>query len=144
MDTFEIKALESTLEIQQCLDVALVLRPHLNKDTWLTTINEMRKNEKYALKGIYDKDQIVAFIGYRKMTTLHSGCIIYIDDLCTVESHRGKGLGGKLLACVKTIAESEHLDAVVLDTGFDNNTAQKLYFAKGFELSAVHLHAYLK
>lgn len=144
MDTFEIKAIESALEIQQCLDVALVLRPHLNKATWLTTIDEMRKTEKYALKGIYDQGQIIAFIGYRKMTTLHSGRMIYIDDLCTAEGYRGKGLGGKLLAHVRAIAVSEHRDAVVLDTGFDNHTAQKLYFAHGFELSAVHLHAYLK
>ncbi|ALU26577.1 GNAT family N-acetyltransferase [Myroides odoratimimus] len=143
-NTFEIKAIETASEIQKCLAVALILRPHLNKDTWLITINEMLKNEKYALKGIYDKENIVAFIGYRKMTTLHSGSIIYIDDLCTVESYRGKGFGGKLLAHIRSIAESESMDAVVLDTGFDNHTAQQLYFKNHFELSAVHLHTYLK
>lgn len=143
-DTFEMKAIETATEIQKCLDVALILRPHLNKDTWLATVNEMLKNEKYELRGFYDKEKIVAFIGYRKMTTLHSGYIIYIDDLCTIENYRGKGFGGKLIAYVRSIAESEHMDAVVLDTGFDNHTAQKLYFKNHFELSAVHLHTYLK
>jgi ribosomal protein S18 acetylase RimI-like enzyme len=94
--------------------------------------------------GIFNKEKIIAFIGYRIMTTLHSGNIIYIDDLCTLENYRGRGIGSKLLSHVRTVAESKNVDAIVLDTGFDNHTAQKLYFKNGFELSAVHLHAYLK
>jgi ribosomal protein S18 acetylase RimI-like enzyme len=143
-NTFEVKSIESDLEIEQCLDVALVLRPHLKKESWGRTIREMVANEKYTLKGIYDKGNIVSFVGYRIMTTLHSGNMIYIDDLCTLESHRGKGFGSILLSHVRTVAELKKMDAVVLDTGFDNHTAQKLYFKNGFELSAVHLHTYLK
>lgn len=141
---FEIQSIESDLEIEKCFDIALVLRPHLKKEIWVSTIREMVANEKYNLKGIYDKENIISFVGYRIMTTLHSGNIIYIDDLCTLESYRGRGFGGKLLSHVRAIAEFKKLDAVVLDTGFDNHTAQKLYFENGFELSAVHLHAYLK
>lgn len=143
-NTFEIKSIESDLEIEQCLDVALVLRPHLKKEIWISTIREMVANEKYTLKGIYDKGNIVSFVGYRIMTTLHSGNMIYIDDLCTLENYRGRGLGSKLLSHVRAVAELKMMDAVVLDTGFDNHTAQNLYFKKGFVLSAVHLHAYLK
>lgn len=143
-DIFEIKSIESDLEIEKCLNVALVLRPHLKKEIWVSTIHEMVANEKYTLKGIYDKGNIISFVGYRIMTTLHSGNIIYIDDLCTLDGYRGRGLGSKLLSHVRSVAEFKKLDAVVLDTGFENHTAQKLYFKNGFELSAVHLHAYLK
>ncbi|MCP1997345.1 N-acetyltransferase [Flavobacterium sp. HSC-61S13] len=143
-NTFEIKSIESEVEIEKCFNVALVLRPHLKKEVWVSTIREMVANEKYTLRGIYDKGNIISFVGYRIMTTLHSGHIIYIDDLCTLDSYRGKGLGSKLLSYVRTIAASKKMDAVVLDTGFNNHTAQKLYFKNGFELSAVHLHAYLK
>jgi ribosomal protein S18 acetylase RimI-like enzyme len=143
-DTYEIKTITSNLEIQQCLEVAFVLRPHLNKSKWSDTIAEMVSNEKYTLMGIFNREKVIAFIGYRIMTTLHSGNIIYIDDLCTLQSYRGRGLGSKLLSHVRAVAESKNMDAVVLDTGFDNHTAQKLYFKHGFELSAVHLHAYLK
>lgn len=143
-DTYVIKTIQSNTEIQQCLEVALVLRPHLNRSRWSDIIAEMVSNEKYTLVGIFNKEKIIAFIGYRIMTTLHSGNIIYIDDLCTLENYRGRGIGSKLLSHVRTVAESKNVDAIVLDTGFDNHTAQKLYFKNGFELSAVHLHAYLK
>ena len=73
------------------------------------------------------------------MTSLHSGNIIYIDDLCTLELYRGKGLASQLLQYVKAIAVSNNKDAVVLDTNFNNNTAQKLYLKNGFEFVAVHL-----
>lgn len=141
---FEIRIIESEGEIQKCLEVALVLRPHLDTTKWIDTIIEMRNFEKYNLVGIFNATRVVAFMGYRQMTTLHSGNIIYIDDLCTLDSYRGKGLGSQLLAYAKSIAIAINMDALVLDTGFENNTAQKLYLKNGFHLSAVHLHAYLK
>ncbi|SDI37671.1 GNAT family N-acetyltransferase [Chryseobacterium jejuense] len=143
-DTYEIKTITSDVEIQQCFEVALVLRPHLDRSKWSGTIAEMVSTEKYTLMGVFHEEKIVAFVGYRIMTTLHSGNIIYIDDLCTLQHYRGRGLGGKLLSHVRAVAEYKNMDAVVLDTGFDNHTAQKLYFNNGFEFSAVHLHAHLK
>lgn len=141
---FEIKSVESNQEIEKCFQVALVLRPHLKKQNWLSTIQEMINTEKYNIKAIYNKDQIVCFIGYRFMTTLHSGRMIYVDDLCTLEQFRAKGLAGKLLAYVKEIALSQDLDALTLDTEFTNHTAHKLYFKNGFRFSAAHLHCFLK
>lgn len=116
-----------------------MLRPHLKKANWSSMILEMMQNEKYSIAGIMDNDKFVAFAGYRAMTSLHSGNIIYIDDLCTLESHRGKGLASQLLDYVKSIAISSNKDAVVLDTDFNNNTAQKVYLKNGFKFVAVHL-----
>jgi ribosomal protein S18 acetylase RimI-like enzyme len=136
---YQIKKIETISEIEQCWDVAYVLRPHLNKNNWNATITEMMQNEKYSIAGIMDEDKVVAFAGYRVMTSLHSGNIIYIDDLCTLENYRGKGFATQLLNHVKEIAISLGKEAVVLDTGFTNNTAQKVYLKNGFELTAVHL-----
>jgi len=66
-----------------------------------------------------------------------------IDDLYTLESHRGKGLASKLLDHVKAIALSTNKDALVLDTDFKNHTAQKLYLKKEFQLAAMHLSRHL-
>ena len=106
-------------------------------------IAEMMLHEKYCIAGIIDNGKIVAFAGYRTMTSLHSGNIIYIDDLCTLESYRGKGLASQLLKHVETIARSSNKDAVVLDTDFNNTTAQKLYLKNGFQLAALHLSSAL-
>jgi ribosomal protein S18 acetylase RimI-like enzyme len=138
-NTYQVKIVETDDEIQQCREVAFLLRPHLDKNKWSSMISEMMKNEKYNIAGIVDEGQFVAFAGYRFMTSLHSGNIIYIDDLCTLESHRGKGLASELLRFVKAVAISENKDAVVLDTDFHNNTAQKVYLKHGFELAALHL-----
>jgi ribosomal protein S18 acetylase RimI-like enzyme len=138
-NAYQVKIVKTELEIQQCWEVAFLLRPHLKKENWSSMISEMMRNEKYTLAGILENDRFVAFAGYRSMTSLHSGNMIYIDDLCTLESHRGKGLASQLLDYVKSIAIASHKDAVVLDTDFTNNTAQKVYLKSGFKLVAVHL-----
>lgn len=135
----QIKEVNTEVEIQQCWEVISLLRPHLDKTNWLNIILEMMRNEKYSIAVIEDNNQFVAFAGYRIMNSLHSGHIIYIDDLCTLQSHRGKGLASQLLDYIENIALSKNLDAVVLDTDFHNNTAQKVYFKSGFKLVAVHL-----
>ena len=139
MDIYQVKIITTNLEIEQCWEVAFLLRPHLEKENWLPMISEMMQNEKYTIAAIMDEGRFVAFAGYRVMTSLHSGNFIYIDDLCTLESHRGKGLGSQLLKYVKSIALLSGKDAVVLDTNFTNNTAQKLYLKNGYQLAALHL-----
>ncbi|MCE6988069.1 GNAT family N-acetyltransferase [Dyadobacter sp. CY323] len=142
--TYRIQTVTSELEIAQCWEVASLLRPHLNKDNWSEMVTEMIANEKFSIAGMMDDGKFVAFAGYRIMTSLHSGHIIYIDDLCTLESHRGKGLASRLLTHVKSIAQSNNMDAVVLDTDFTNNTAQKVYLKSGYQLAALHLSCKLK
>jgi ribosomal protein S18 acetylase RimI-like enzyme len=138
-NTYEIKPVKTSAEIQQCWEVIFLLRPHLNKDTWIATVSHMMQHEQYFIDGIFDNGRFVAFAGYRNMTTLHTGNFIYLDDLCTLDSHRGKGLASQLLEHVKTIAIKNNKDAVVLDTNFTNNTAQKVYLKSGFKLAAIHL-----
>ncbi|HEY5745862.1 MAG TPA: GNAT family N-acetyltransferase [Chryseolinea sp.] len=143
-NAYQVKIVKTELEIQQCWEVAFLLRPHLNKANWSSMISEMMQNEKYSIAGIMENDKFVAFAGYRVMTSLHSGNMIYIDDLCTLESHRGKGLASQLLEYVKSIARSSNKDAVTLDTDFNNNTAQKVYLKSGFKFVAVHLACNLR
>lgn len=78
------------------------------------------------------------------VSRVHSGNIIYIDDLCTLDEYRGKGLAKRLLGHVREIARLNDQDALVLDTDFTNNTAQKVYFKNGFKLAALHLASALK
>ena len=143
-NTYQIKILRTEAEIQQCWDVAFLLRPHLNRDNWSSMISEMMQKERYSISAIVHNDAVVAFAGYRIMTSLHSGNIIYIDDLCTLDPYRGKGLASQLLKHVKAIAVENDKDALVLDTNFSNNTAQKVYLKNGFQLAALHLSSDLR
>jgi ribosomal protein S18 acetylase RimI-like enzyme len=137
--SYQIRPVKTPTEIRQCWEVVSLLRPHLNKDTWVTMVEEMMQREQYFIDGIFDNDQFVAFAGYRHMTTLHTGNFIYIDDLCTLEPYRGKGIASLLLEHIKAIAVANQKDTVVLDTDFTNNGAQKIYLKSGFKLAALHL-----
>jgi ribosomal protein S18 acetylase RimI-like enzyme len=137
--SYQIRPVKTPTEIQQCWEVVFLLRPHLNKDTWITMAEEMMQQEQYFIDGIFDNDRFVAFAGYRNMTTFHTGKFIYIDDLCTLDSYRGQGLASLLLEHVKAIAITNNKDAIVLDTDFTNNAAQKVYLKSGFKLAAIHL-----
>ncbi|MBT1685327.1 GNAT family N-acetyltransferase [Dawidia soli] len=138
-NAYHIKPVKTPGEIQQCWEVISLLRPHLNKDTWIDTVSRMMQHEQYFIDGIFDTGRFVAFAGYRNMTTLHTGNFIYLDDLCTLNTYRGKGLASLLLEHVKAVAIKNNKDAVALDTDFTNNTAQKVYLKNGFKLAAIHL-----
>jgi len=143
-ELFEIRIVKTEAEIAQCWEVASLLRPHLTKEKWVPTVMEMMQNEKYFIAGIFDNDRFAAFAGCRFMTSLHTGNIIYIDDLCTLDEFRGKGLATQLLDHIKEIARLNEQDALVLDTDFTNNTAQKVYLKSGFKLAALHLESRLR
>jgi len=138
-NTYQIRAIKQESEIELCWEVAYLLRPHLKKENWLPSISEMMGNEKYHITAIFDNDKIIAFAGYREMTSLHSGNIYYIDDLCTLLAYRKKGLGTQLLDHINALAKTKDKNAVVLDTGHSNSVAQKLYLNNGFILVAFHL-----
>ncbi len=143
-EQFEIRIIKTEAEIAQCWDVAFLLRPHLEKEKWVPTVLEMMQNEKFFIAGAFDRGRFVAFAGCRFMTSLHTGNMIYIDDLCTLDEYRGKGLATRLIDHVREIARLNNQDALVLDTDFTNNTAQKVYLKSGFKLAALHLASALK
>lgn len=143
-DQIQIKIVKTEREIDQCWDVASLLRPHLKRENWVRMVTEMMQNERYFIAGIYQDDRFAAFAGCRFMTSLHTGNIIYIDDLCTLDAYRGKGFASKLIRYVKEIAKMNQLDALVLDTDFTNSSAQKVYLKSGFQLAALHLTADLR
>ena len=134
-----IKSLKTHDEIAQSFDAFLELRPHLrSKEVFVTQVMEQYK-EGYEIIAAYEQDEVVACIGFRFLTTLARGKILYIDDLITKEKTRGKGYGKILLDHVMQIA-SEHLcKEVHLDTGYARHAAHKVYLKQGFEFNCHHL-----
>lgn len=143
-ELLEIRIVKTELEIIGCWDVVSLLRPHLERGKWIPMVTEMMQNEKYFIAGVADQERFVAFAGCRFMTSLHTGNMIYIDDLCTLDEYRGKGLATRLLDHIREIGRLNNQDALVLDTDFTNNTAQKVYLKQGFKLAALHLASPLR
>ena len=80
----------------------------------------------------------VAIAGFREEHKLVSGKTIYIDDLSTLASHRGRGLGGRLLDFIHTLARQQGKDGVYLDSGHQRHDAHRLYLNKGYTITAHH------
>lgn len=56
----------------------------------------------------------------------------YVNALATRPAHRGRGLGGRLLALARQIAMSEHLDGLSLIVADSNEGARRLYERSGY------------
>lgn len=133
----EIKIAKSKEDIIKCWDVINVLRPHLVKEKFVATIQEMI-DEGYKLAFIEEGGRAASAVGYRYLQYLYIGKHFYIDDLVTLESARGKGYAGALLDYVIAEAKKNGYEAVTLDSGHQRHTAHRLYLNKGFVISAHH------
>ena len=102
--------------------------------------------EGYRLAGAFleGETDAAAVIGFRPMTLLYAGPILYVDDLSTREEARGQGLGGALLAWVEAEARRLGCDGLHLDSGVQRFPAHRLYLKFGFDIGAHHFGKVLK
>ena len=115
------------------------LRPHLSdRDKFVKQIFD-QQNEGYQVVGVQVKDEIVSCGGFRFITTLAWGKVLYIDDLITKNDMRGLGYGKMLLEYIIAVAKDQSCNAVHLDSGYGRHEAHKLYLKSGFEFSCHHL-----
>ena len=135
----EIKIALTDNEIASCWEAIFLLRPMLEREHFVSQIRNMQK-EGYNLLYIQEDNQTVAIAGYRIYTMLYCGKMLYLDDLSTLESYRGKGYASQLLNHLKVIALEEDCVSIQLDSGPGRTTAHKLYFKEDFTISAYHFH----
>ena len=139
----EIQSAKSVADILKCWEVLLELRPHLLRENFVTTVQEML-GEGYQLAFIEEDGKAVAAIGFRYLQYLYNGKHIYIDDLSTLPAARGKGYAGKLLDYVAAIAKEKGYKAVTLDSGYLRTDAHRLYLNKKFIMVAHHFSKLIK
>ncbi len=119
------------------LEVIKLLRPHLDSESFPQLISRM-KEENYALLLAEEGGRVVSVCGFRYLTTLYDGRIIYIDELVTLPEARGKGYAGRLLDFVFDKARQEGITAVHLDSGHHRHEAHRLYLNK--KMNIVYHH----
>lgn len=131
-------------EIGKCYDAFLELRPHLKDKKSFTDQVLSQQKEGYEIHGINEDDEVVACIGFRIMTTLAWGKVLYIDDLITKAKCHGKGYGGALLKLAINHAKDKGCDQVHLDTGYTRHAAHRVYLSHGFEMKSHHMALVLR
>lgn len=121
------------------------LRPH---SPALADVEALRAHlqaieaEGYRLVGVFEPErpEAVAVAGYRVMTTLWEGRMLYVDDLSTLPDARGRGHAGALLAWLDTEAVGLDCAALHLDSGVGEAryTAHRQYLKHGMNIVAHH------
>lgn len=134
-----IHSLKTSNQIEQAFKAFKELRPHLSDATTFVEQVQSQMQQTYQIDAILEGEEVVACIGYRFMTTLAWGKIIYIDDLITMEKCRAKGFAKKLLEHVTQIAKENKCEQIHLDTGYQRHAAHKTYLKHGFEFNCHHL-----
>jgi ribosomal protein S18 acetylase RimI-like enzyme len=133
----EIKIAVNDKDIASCGEAMFLLRPKLKVEEFIIQIKDLQK-EGYVLLYISEDDKTISVAGYRIFTMLYCGKTLYIDDLSTLETHRGKGYGSALLSHIYEIAKQENCTSVQLDSGHSRTNAHKLYFKENFTINAFH------
>jgi GNAT superfamily N-acetyltransferase len=130
--------IKSPEDITRTFDTFLELRPSLlNIETFVKQVIDQQK-EGYEILAIQENDEIIACMGFRIITMLAWGKILYIDDLITSAKHRQKGCGKKLLNSATEIAKKRGCSQIHLDSGYHRHEAHKTYLKQGFELACHH------
>jgi GNAT superfamily N-acetyltransferase len=135
----EIKEALTKEQILFCGDALLEFRQNINPETYADQILNMMKA---GFKLIYipneDNSSAAAIAGFRIFEMLRTVTMIYIDDLFTAPSGRGKGYAGALLDYIDAIAVKNGIATVHLDSGHLLHPAHRLYLNKGYTLAAHH------
>lgn len=139
----EIKIAITDTEIASCWEAIFLLRPMLERENFVSQIKNIQK-EGYNLLYVQEDNQTVAIAGYRIYSMLYCGKMLYLDDLSTLEAHRGKGHASQLLNHLKEIALTQDCVSIQLDSGPNRTIAHKLYFKEDFTISAYHFHKKLE
>lgn len=138
MTDMRISQVRTAEGIGDCFDVLKVLRPHLNRETFLEQVLRQQAFG-YQIFGIKQGNRFVSVAGYRVVEFLAWGKILYLDDLITLPSSRGQGFAGALLDHLIEVARELGCIAMHLDTGHHRYDAHRLYLSKGFVIKSHHL-----
>ncbi len=135
----EIKKATTQSDLLKCFDVMHELRPNLTAESFAETLNGFM-SRGYHLIFIEENNKAVCASGYRFTEHLLWGKAIYIDDLSTVQQHRGKGYAGELLKYIFEIARENKCAEVHLDSGCGTHRydAHRLYLKTGFNITSFH------
>jgi GNAT superfamily N-acetyltransferase len=120
--------LETDQEIADAFPLMSALRDRIRAETFVAEIRRQQR-EGYELIGGFDAGRLVTLAGIRRSHTLSRGEHLFVDDLVTDESSRGRGYGRETMAWLASMARAERIPRIYLDS---RSTARGFYERVGF------------
>ena len=138
-----IQQAETDEQIAATYDVMRQLRPHLQREEYVPTVRAMIASDGYRLAAAVDEGEVRAVAGYRLMTMLYCGRLLYLDDLVSDETARSRGYGKRLLDWLKDEGRREGCSELQLISRTVREQAHRFYFREGFGIECFHFRAKL-
>ena len=142
---------EEALTDEQIIDchdtITEVLRSHLKDDIkdYVSLMHRQQSNYGYHLMFVRNENgKAVSILGYKITETLWDGKILFIDDLATLSSSRGRGCADTLMSWAIQTAKELDCDGISLDSGHSRHDAHRFYLNHGFIIASHHLKLRLK
>ncbi|MGG7662138.1 GNAT family N-acetyltransferase [Dyadobacter sp. BHUBP1] len=138
-----IETVQTDADILKCRGAIQALRPLLTDDVYIDAVKQTLADNRQIIfieDGSPDAAAVAVFeTGYN----LFRGKYIYIDDLSTLPTQRGKGYAGMLLDWIATYAREEGFNEIHLDSGVNaaRTDAHRLYLNKRFQVASLHFVA---
>ncbi len=140
-DPMTIAVAETDDQILATFDVMHQLRPKLARDSYLQLVRQIMDEEGYRLAAVSDDGDVRAVAGYRVLTMLYCGRILYVDDLVTDERVRSRGHGTKLLNWLKEEARRQNCQELQLISATHREHAHRFYFREGLGIECFHFRS---
>jgi GNAT superfamily N-acetyltransferase len=129
--SLSIRRLATDEQIAAVFPLVVQLRPRITRDTFVAEVRRQQADGYVAAAGYVDGRPVV-FAGYRSAHTLARGPHLFVDDLVTDESARGRGYGTAMLRWLAREALALGLPRVHLDS---RDTARGFYEQVGLAFS---------
>ncbi|MDH4765910.1 MULTISPECIES: GNAT family N-acetyltransferase [Pseudomonas] len=120
------------------LTLMRILRPHLDDAERYQAQLQRQAAQGYRLLAALEEGEVIGLAGYRELENLLYGRFLYVDDLVVQPARQRDGLGGRLLAAVRSEALDRGCSHLILDTGLHMPLAQRFYFRQGLLARGLH------
>jgi GNAT superfamily N-acetyltransferase len=132
-----IRFADSDDEIAGCFSVMRQLRTHLPEEDFVSRVRRQEAGG-YRIAFLEDDGIVRAVAGFRYYDNLHSGRVLYVDDLVTDATARSKGYGKQILDWLVAQARDAGCQTFELDSGVQRFDAHRFYLANRMIISSHH------
>ena len=117
----------------------LQLRSELGSvQEFVATVDDRQRPGGYRLAASFDDGEAASVAGFRQGHCLAWGEFVYIDDLVTLDSFRGRGHAIRLLEWIQEEARRIGCSQLHLDSGTHRHNAHRLYLNAGYRITGFH------
>lgn len=134
---------ENDADIAATWEVMRQLRPHLAREEYVPMVRRMMESDGYRLAALSEDGEVRAVAGYRYMTMLYCGKLLYLDDFVTDERVRSRGYGRSLLDWLKAEGRAAGCAEIQLISRVTREGAHRFYFREGLGIECFQFRAAL-